>query len=211
MHLSRRFRPLAAVELPTRTQPDGLIAAAARDITDSVRRVEQAALRRVATVVAQGAAPGDVFTTVAAEIGDLLDADLTLIGRYEPDATFSYLAAGGRMRTTPRWPIGSQLGGNNLASKILANGQPESMSYDDASGPIAAFARRWGYVARWERLSWSTAGSGAQCSLLASTQGYLVGDDGAAVPDHRAGRRRRRECREPQCLDGVPCPGRRGR
>jgi PAS domain S-box-containing protein len=43
---------------------NGLIAAAARDITDSVRRVEQAALRKVATVVAQGAAPGDVFITV---------------------------------------------------------------------------------------------------------------------------------------------------
>jgi PAS domain S-box-containing protein len=123
---------------------DGLIAAAARDITDSVRRVGHAALRRVATVVAQGAPPGDVFTTVAAEIGDLLDADLTLIGRYEPDATFSYLAAGGRMRTTPLLADRLALGGDNLASKILANGQPESISYDDASGPIAAFARQLG-------------------------------------------------------------------
>ena len=84
---------------------NGLIAAAARDITDSVRRVEQAALRQVATVVAQGAAPADVFTTVAAEIADLLEADLTLIGRYELDSTFSYLARAGTSRVR-RWSIG---------------------------------------------------------------------------------------------------------
>jgi PAS domain S-box-containing protein len=121
---------------------DGLVAAAARNITESVRRIEQAALRRVATLVARGAAPGEVFTAVAAEIADLLDADLTLIGRYEPDATFSYLAAGGRMRTSS--PRGSrlELGGDNLASKILRSGQPEWMSYDNASGSIGAFARR---------------------------------------------------------------------
>jgi PAS domain S-box-containing protein len=120
----------------------GLVAAAARDITDSMRRRDQAALRRVATVVARGAAPSDVFTTVAAEIADLLNADLTLIGRYETDATFSYLAAGGPMQTSS--PLGDRLklGGDNLASNILRSGHPESMSYDDASGPIAVFARR---------------------------------------------------------------------
>jgi len=120
----------------------GLVGAAARDITDSVRRRDQAALRRVATVVAHGAAPSDVFTAVAAEIADLLNADLTLIGRYETDATFSYLAAGGPMQSSS--PLGERLklGGDNLASKILVSGQPESISYEDASGPIAVFAHR---------------------------------------------------------------------
>jgi PAS domain S-box-containing protein len=120
----------------------GLIAAAARDITGSLRRLEQAALRRVATVVAQGAAPGDVFTAVAAEVADLLDADLTLIGRYESDGTFCYLASGGRMRTTSLVGDRLALGGNNVASKILGSGQPEYMTFDDASGPIADLARR---------------------------------------------------------------------
>jgi PAS domain S-box-containing protein len=122
---------------------DGLIAATARDVTDNVARNEQAAMRRVATVVAHGAAPSDVFTAVAAEIADLLDADLTLIGRYEPDATFTYLAGGGRMQTSsPLLGDRLMLGGNNLASKILSSGRPESMSYDNASGPIAAFAHK---------------------------------------------------------------------
>ncbi|HEY0688433.1 MAG TPA: histidine kinase [Kribbella sp.] len=112
-------------------------------MSDSLARKEQAALRRVATVVAHGAAPADVFTAVAAEVAALLDPDLTLIGRYEPDETVTYVAAGGHIPTSAladRLP----LGGNNLASKLLRSGHPESMSYDDASGPIAEFAHTLG-------------------------------------------------------------------
>ena len=100
-------------------------------------------MRRVATAVAQGAIPSSVFTAVVAEIADLLDADLTLIGRYELDATFSYLAVGGSISRS--WDsIRLSLGGINLASKILDSRQPESMNYDNASGPIAVFARGLG-------------------------------------------------------------------
>src|SRR4029077_2504964 len=48
---------------------------------------EQAGLRRVATLVAQGASPDDVLAAVAREIGQLLPADYTLIGRYESQGT----------------------------------------------------------------------------------------------------------------------------
>jgi PAS domain S-box-containing protein len=123
----------------TRVRPtEGLVAAAARDVTDSVARREQAALRRVATVVARGGAPSDVLNAVAAEVAAFLDADLTLIGRYEPDATLSYLAAAGTQAS--RLADRLTLGGDNLASNILRSGQPESISYDAASGPIGAFA-----------------------------------------------------------------------
>jgi PAS domain S-box-containing protein len=121
---------------------NGVIAAAARDITVSLRRVEQAALRKIATVVAQGAAPGDVFTTVAAEIADLLGADLTLIGRYELDESFSFLAAGGSVQAPSLLEDRLMLGGENLASKIRASGRPEWMSYVNVSGPLAKFVRR---------------------------------------------------------------------
>jgi transcriptional regulator with GAF, ATPase, and Fis domain len=116
---------------------------AARDVTESLARLEQAALRRVATVVAHGAAPTEVFQAVAGEVAVLVDCDVTLIGRYEHDSAFSYLASGGAM---PAAELGDRLrlGGNNLASAILRSGQSESMSYDHASGPIGAFAHTLG-------------------------------------------------------------------
>jgi signal transduction histidine kinase len=46
---------------------------------------EQAALRRVATLVARGAGPDLVFATVADEVGALFGADGTAIVRFEPD------------------------------------------------------------------------------------------------------------------------------
>ncbi len=48
---------------------------------------EQAALRRVATLVAREIDPVEIFTAVAEEIRRLLDADNAGIGRFEPDGT----------------------------------------------------------------------------------------------------------------------------
>ena len=48
---------------------------------------EQAALRRVATLVARGIDPTEIFSAVAEEIRRLLDADNAGIGRFEPDGT----------------------------------------------------------------------------------------------------------------------------
>jgi signal transduction histidine kinase len=54
---------------------------------DGLRRIaeEQAALRRVAVLVAQGEAPEEIFAAVAAEAGQVLDAEHAFIGRYDPD------------------------------------------------------------------------------------------------------------------------------
>jgi signal transduction histidine kinase len=48
---------------------------------------EQAALRRVATLVAHGAPPSEVFTAVAREVGQVLEVRHVGVMRYEPDAT----------------------------------------------------------------------------------------------------------------------------
>jgi signal transduction histidine kinase len=48
---------------------------------------EQAALRRVATLVARGIDPAEIFSAVAEEIRRLLDANTAGIGRFEPDGT----------------------------------------------------------------------------------------------------------------------------
>ena len=58
-------------------------------------RREQDALRRVAVLVAHGASTETVFRTVAAEVSKVLNTDVTLIGRYESDSTFTYLATEG--------------------------------------------------------------------------------------------------------------------
>jgi signal transduction histidine kinase len=48
---------------------------------------EQVALRRLATLVAHGAPPGEIFGAVAREVGQVLEARHTTVFRYEPDAT----------------------------------------------------------------------------------------------------------------------------
>ncbi|MGW0712130.1 PAS domain S-box protein [Streptomyces sp. NPDC002643] len=70
---------------------EGLIYAAARDVTESrLAGLEQAALRRVATAVARGVPPAEVFTTVAEEVGKLLSTAASVL-RYEPDGTVEVL------------------------------------------------------------------------------------------------------------------------
>jgi signal transduction histidine kinase len=63
---------------------------------------EQAALRRVATLVAEGAAPTAVLDAVAAEMEGLLDADGVTLSRYEPGDEITLLAhRGSNARQVP--------------------------------------------------------------------------------------------------------------
>jgi hypothetical protein len=70
---------------------------------------EQAALRRVATLVAQGEPPEAVFTAVLEEVGHLLPVDLANMCHYEPDRTETFVAtwgsAGERFPVGSRWPL----------------------------------------------------------------------------------------------------------
>jgi signal transduction histidine kinase len=52
----------------------------------------QGALRRVATLVACGSSPSEVFTAVATEVGHVLDAAHTVIVRFEADETANVVA-----------------------------------------------------------------------------------------------------------------------
>jgi PAS domain S-box-containing protein len=81
----------------TRPMPDkGLVYGAARDVTDiRILAQEQAALRRVATLVAHGDDPAELFDAVAIEVGRLLSADATRLLRYESDGTATVVASYG--------------------------------------------------------------------------------------------------------------------
>src|SRR3984957_11506502 len=75
---------------------------------------EQAALRRVATLVARATPPQEVFTAVAGEVGQLLPVDQAALCRYEPDGTLTFVSQWGSV--TARFPAGSRwkLGGRNV-------------------------------------------------------------------------------------------------
>ena len=55
---------------------------------------EQAALRRVATLVAGGARPAEVFTAVADELGQLIGAEATFVSRVDPPAPGGFSSGG---------------------------------------------------------------------------------------------------------------------
>jgi GAF domain-containing protein/ketosteroid isomerase-like protein len=106
---------------------------------------EQAALRRVATLVARGVAPEDVFEAVTEELGRLLPVDFAVIGRYEADATVIVIAAWGP--TTVGFPVGTRwdLEGDNLARLVLETGRPARIDdYADASGQLGGASRESG-------------------------------------------------------------------
>src|SRR4029078_6258229 len=54
---------------------------------------EQAALRRVATMVARGALPRDLFEAVAEEGGRLCPVGSATVGRFEPDESVTTIAS----------------------------------------------------------------------------------------------------------------------
>ena len=54
---------------------------------------EQAALRRVATLVARGAEPSEVFAAVAHEVSEVMHLPIAAVQRYEDDETMTVMAA----------------------------------------------------------------------------------------------------------------------
>jgi signal transduction histidine kinase len=106
---------------------------------------EQAALRRVATLVARGAPPEEVFAAVVVEVGRLLAVANATLSRYELDGTVTSVAAWGAAASG--FPVGSRWspGGKNHATIVLETGQPARIDdYADASGPIGVAAREAG-------------------------------------------------------------------
>jgi signal transduction histidine kinase len=106
---------------------------------------EQAALRRVATQVARGVPPPEVFAAVTSEVGRVLSAGYSHLGRYEPDGAVTFLGAWGA--AAAGFPIGSRwtLGGKNVATLVFETGRPARIDhYADAAGPIGARARERG-------------------------------------------------------------------
>jgi PAS domain S-box-containing protein len=151
---------MAAASTGTQRLPDGiesrlaeftgLVATAISnsEARDDLRRLadEQAALRRVATLVAEGATPADVFAAVAQEVARIMSLPIVSMYRYEPDGTATVAGAIGEhpFQAGTNWPLDSP----TLPFLVRESGQPATMGhYHDIPGAIGRAAEDAGIEA----------------------------------------------------------------
>lgn len=105
----------------------------------------QAALRRVATLVAQGVSPSEVLAAVADEVAGALGTGNAALFRYLDDGS-AELVAVHNDPSAEQMPVGARLPvGGNVAAMVLATGSPARMdSHDQSLGPAAAVIRDLG-------------------------------------------------------------------
>lgn len=115
--------------------------AQSRGLEVAVLLEEQAALRRVATLVAHGLPPSAVFDAVTSEVSRLLGADGAVLLAYEPEDTA--LVVAGHTEPGVELQVGARLDleGDNVAAMVLRSGQAARMDdYGRATGALAAQA-----------------------------------------------------------------------
>jgi PAS domain S-box-containing protein len=134
---------------------------------------EQAALRRVATLVARESPPEEVFAAVAGEVGRLLPVEDTAMLRYEDAGTAVFVATWGRRSHELRVGARMAIEGENVTTIVHRTGQPARIDdYTRATGPIGEQLRQLG--------TRSTVG----CPIVVDERlwGVLVAYQGIAEP-----------------------------
>ncbi len=123
---------------------------------------EQTALRRVATLVARGAPPEDVFTAVSEEAGQLLQAGRTTMVRYESDGTATIVARWSRTGATVSVGAREPLGGTTSPrSSRRPAAPPASPATPTPPAPSAGSPKGLASAQRWARRSSCLAASSA--------------------------------------------------
>jgi hypothetical protein len=110
---------------------------------------EQAAVRRVGTLVARGAEPSEVAGAVAEEIRRCVGAITAAIWRFDTSDEITLLA-GVDPAVLAKWPVGTRtpIEGNTLARMVYGTGLPARIdSYENIAGSIAARVRAIGVCA----------------------------------------------------------------
>jgi signal transduction histidine kinase len=133
---------------------------------------EQAALRRVAALVAKGSAPAVVFDAVTSEVAALLGADQVSLARFEPGPELTMLARRGRHAAD--MPVGARLplDHDSVSAEVLRTGRSVSADIEDAGSsteniapdtratsttvgmPVVVDGRLWGSMT----VGWTGAG-----------------------------------------------------
>jgi GAF domain-containing protein len=101
---------------------------------------QQASLRRVATLVAEGAPPDALFRAVADEVASVVGVPTVTLCHHHGDGSFTVVAA----TNNPGFPAGSRwpLDGPSLAATIHATGRAARIDdYSDLGGAVAAAVR----------------------------------------------------------------------
>jgi signal transduction histidine kinase len=101
---------------------------------------EQAALRRVATMVAAGTPATDLFDRVCQELGGLLAVKSTDMIRYE-SASAATVVGTWTASGTPSFPVGERIPieGETVTAKLLRTGRPARVDdYEGVEGRLAA-------------------------------------------------------------------------
>jgi GAF domain-containing protein len=110
---------------------------------------EKAALRRVATLVARGVRPPEIFSAVSEEVGRVFGSPFSGIGRFEPNGSAVVIVGVSEgIRNVPigtRWPLEEFL----ATTAVYRTGRParnERSGWEDDSGPVASSLRELGLV-----------------------------------------------------------------
>jgi sugar diacid utilization regulator len=105
---------------------------------------EQAALRRLATLVARGAEPSEVFDAVINEMCRCVSAHTAGLWRYETSGEITLVAVDYRSYAPAKWALGTRIpiDGNTLAAMVQRTGGPARMdSYENSAGQLATRLR----------------------------------------------------------------------
>ena len=145
-------------------------ALAASEASQRALADEQAALRRVATLVASGVSPSRVFGQVTEEVARLLGMPGASVLRYDGAHTAT-VVGGWSEDGMLSLPLGStfDLDGNTVVAKVLRSGSPQRVNrYQDTIGDLSETLQRSGYQAAVAAPV--TVGGGLWGALAAATR-----------------------------------------
>jgi GAF domain-containing protein len=107
-----------------------------------------AALRRLATLVARGVEPSEVFDAVVEEMRRCVSSHTAGLWRYEVSGDITKVAATDHPAAKlTQWPVGTRtpIGGGTLAAAVRHTGRPARIdNYEKLAGPLAARVREVG-------------------------------------------------------------------
>jgi signal transduction histidine kinase len=104
---------------------------------------EQAALRRVASLVARAAPPAEVFGAVAEEVGHIVPAaDFAGVGRDDPDGALELVGAWNRTGRRQLVGLRVPLGARNVNTLVFERNRPARVDHLTRDGSVATAGAR---------------------------------------------------------------------